>query len=104
MSRGPGRWQRVLLAALRDNEAILVVGVACQHLGRNTTRAEEVSVRRAARALAESGQARAIYEALPTVDGGRVTHQLVLTPPDSTRLSTLLPVNAPDWIARSTTS
>ena len=98
MSRGPGRWQRVLLAALNDSEAIHVVGVACLHLGRNATRAEEVSVRRAARVLAQSGRARAIYERLPTVDRSHVTHQLVLTRPDSDRKSTLLPTNRPGWI------
>jgi hypothetical protein len=61
MSRGPGRWQRVLLDALAEFDVLPVLTVAYNTLGREPTRSELVAVRRAARTLAEAGTARALY-------------------------------------------
>lgn len=61
MSKGPGRWQRLLLTALDGNALVSVRAVAMQELQRDPTRPEIVAARRAARTLAEAGQCRAIY-------------------------------------------
>ncbi len=61
MSRGPGHWQRALLAALDAHDVAPVARVAYNHLGREPSRPELVAVRRAARRLVEGGEARAIY-------------------------------------------
>ncbi len=61
MSRGPGRWQRALLAALDTHDVATVARVAYNHLGREPSRPELVAVRRAARRLVEGGEARAVY-------------------------------------------
>lgn len=99
MSRGPGRWQRVLLDALaRDNFDVHGVGATIwDHLGRPATRSEEVAARRAAKRIVETGQARAIYCWANDVNGRR-THHLALTRPDSTKRGTAAPLRAPDWI------
>lgn len=61
MSRGPGRWQRVLLAALREHALVSVRAATMSELQREPTRPEMVAARRAARTLAEAGLCRAIY-------------------------------------------
>jgi hypothetical protein len=108
VSRGPGRWQRLLLDALDEYEFVPVNTVVLNNTI-EATRIELVAARRAARALVESGRARAIYRSRCTscyeLDPprfrccGRVTHVLVLTPARSTALSTLLPMVAPEWIS-----
>jgi len=61
VSRGPGRWQRAILAALAEYD-IVPVGDLCQAvLGRAPSRAELVAARRAAHSLADSGGLREIY-------------------------------------------
>jgi len=61
MSRGPGRWQRALIAAVERHDLVPVATIAYNVLGRDPTRSEMVAVRRAARRLVEDGRARAIY-------------------------------------------
>lgn len=98
MSRGPGRWQRVLLDALEQSPFIGVGGTVWAHLGRAATRSEEVAARRAAKRLVETGQARAIYRKLPRYGGGGDTHQLLLTRLDYLMPSDLVPINASSWV------
>lgn len=54
MSRGPGRWQRELLAAVED-EPLHVRSWLQTHLGRRPTAAEYSAAHRAARALVTRG-------------------------------------------------
>ncbi len=61
MSRGPGRWQRVLLDALTTHDLGTVGTIAENHLGRPASRSEMVAVRRAARRLAETGCVQALH-------------------------------------------
>ncbi len=98
MSKGPGRWQRVLLDALEESPFIGVGGTVWAHLDRPATRSEEVAARRAAKRLAETGQVRAIYRRLPRVDSKNETHQLVLTRLDYLMPSDLVPINASQWV------
>jgi hypothetical protein len=104
VSRGPGRWQRVLLDALEQYDAVGVGATVWEHLGRPATRSEEVAARRAARRLVEAGKARAIYRRVITVDEKRHTHQLVLTRVDSCMRTDLIPLNASPWVDISTRS
>lgn len=53
----PGRWHKLLLAALEAYPAVLVVATAAAELGRAPTAAEAHAVRRAARQLARVGVA-----------------------------------------------
>jgi hypothetical protein len=57
MSKGPGRWQRMLLDGLHEHPELDPVGYIAKQLGRELTRSEQVAVRRAAATLASSGQA-----------------------------------------------
>lgn len=102
LSRGPGRWQRVLLNGLEQSPFIGVGGTVWSHLGRPATRAEEVAARRAAKRLVETGRARAIYRRLPRVDKKNETHQLVLTRLDYLMPSNLVPLNASRWVDTTT--
>jgi len=65
LSRGPGRWQRALLAALAPETGpdvlVPVNNVLWNELGRAPSRTEQVAIRRAARALVLTGKARAVY-------------------------------------------
>lgn len=97
LSRGPGRWQRVLLAALDVSEAVRVSS-APYAVSVNPTRADFVAARRAARRLAEDGQVRAIYVYLPTLDQTRRTPQLVITRPGSDIQGNAEPGARPSWI------
>lgn len=68
MSRGPGRWQRLLLEALYEHPSVAPSGVRYVHpqdwlqryLGREPTPAEVSAVYRAARSLARHGLARPV--------------------------------------------
>ncbi len=51
MSRGPGRWQRILLAHLDRCDPLLVADAVEDALGRQPTRVELVAARRAAHSL-----------------------------------------------------
>lgn len=61
MSRGPGTWQRAILAALEQHDLGTVGTIAFNALGRDPTRSELVSIRRAARRLAEDGAIQALH-------------------------------------------
>lgn len=102
MSKGPGRWQRILLDALGEHDFVGVGATVWGHLGRPATRSEEVAARRAAKSLVEAGRARAIYRRVLTVDEKRKTHQLVLTRLDSTMKTNLIPLNASAWVDTTT--
>ena len=98
MGRGPGLWQRVILDALEDVEAVPTTAVA--YAVRDApTRSDFVAVRRAARTLAEAGKVRAIYMYLPTHDETRSTPQLVVTRTDSQLQGTVADMGGtPEWI------
>jgi len=72
MSKGPGRWQQAILHALEEHEAVVIAWLA------GPDRSDQVSARRACRALAASGRIRAGYLSV----GGKVW--LAATRPDST--------------------
>lgn len=61
MSRGPGRWQRAILAALGEYDVVPVAALVKAVHGRRPTRSELVSARRAAHVLADAGKVREIY-------------------------------------------
>ena len=98
MSRGPGRWQQVLLDGLEHSPFIGVGGTLWAHLGREATRSEEVACRRAAQRLCETGQARAVYRRVPRRNRKSETHQLMLTRLDCKLMSDLVPSNASRWV------
>jgi len=109
MGRGPGRWQRLLLSVLDEYGYCPVAAVVENICNGQPTRADLVAARRAAKHLAETGRARAIYLPRCTVCGelykgwgrcpcgGRVTHTLVLTK-DAT-LRGVIVENQPTWIS-----
>lgn len=98
MSRGPGRWQRVLIDLLDTHEAFSVAD-AVRATTSNPTRSDLVAARRAARSLVEAGKARAVYVYLPTADGARQTPQLVLTGTESSLQSNAASSNGcPSWV------
>lgn len=90
MSRGPGRWQRVVLDAIKDTdyEVFPILAIAYTHLGRAATRSEAVAARRAVKTLALAGKVRAIYS----------SSQLCVTRPDSTIASRYPRIDAPGWV------
>jgi len=64
MSRGPGRWQRVILDALRqhpDYDVFPLPGLVMEYLQREPKRAELVAARRALKTLAVGNIVRAVY-------------------------------------------
>lgn len=61
MSRGPGRWQRVLLDALEHHDLGTVGTIVENHLGRKPSREELVAARRAVRRLVEDGRIEALH-------------------------------------------
>jgi hypothetical protein len=66
-SRGQalGRWQQVLIGALAEHKAVGVRAVVVSHLGREATRAEIQSARRAAHLLERRGQVKLLQVAVP---------------------------------------
>lgn len=80
VSRGPGRWQRALLAALDRRDPVLVADAVEDELGRVPTRAEMVAGRRAAHSLDLFGRNVAHVTRVWTRDaGGRPQPHLALT-------------------------
>ena len=117
MSRGPGRWQRVLLEEVGRRDLVPIADVVYNHTGQSPTRSDMTAARLAAKRLAESGRVRAIYLLRCTVcselfeqwdyahgnrrrcTGGHGTRALVLTPLDSdVETSRSCPDGVPDWI------
>nr|WP_300152275.1 hypothetical protein [Propionicimonas sp.] len=92
VSRGPGKRQRALLAALDAHPA-----GAVRVVPPNVSEAEASVWRRAAKHLAESGRARAIYISALSKDRRMMPH-LVLTRPDSTIHGDAYPLDAPRWV------
>lgn len=92
MSRGPGKRQRALLAALDAHPA-----GAVRVVPPNVSEAEASVWRRAAKRLAETGRARAIYISAKSKDRRRMAH-LVLTRLDSTIQGNTYPLDAPRWV------
>lgn len=92
MSTGPGVRQRALLAALNAHPSG-VVRVVPDGVGQ----AEASGWRRAAKRLAETGRARAIYISAISTDGRRMPH-LALTRPDSPVQGDAYPLGAPRWV------
>ena len=114
MSRGPGRWQRVLLDLVESHDAVPVADAVHSELGREPTRSESVAARRAARLLAEQGKARAIYLGCCKRCGEyRTTWHcsachcgcniaLVITKVTDTTIRSLSPMRIPRWISVAT--
>jgi hypothetical protein len=109
MSRGPGRWQRLLLQLVSEYHFVPIIDVVESttfEQGREATRADHVAARRAAKRIAEDGKARAIYlwrcNACGKITGGyfccgRLSYALALTKdPD---LPSALLRNMPEWIS-----
>jgi hypothetical protein len=83
ISRGPGRWQRVILDALAQHTDYDIFGVYAlveEHLQRTPTRSELVAARRAVKTLAIAGKIRAIYHPHPTIDGREAPELTVIRP------------------------
>jgi hypothetical protein len=81
MSRGPGRWQRVILQALAENTDHDIFGVYAlveEHLGRTPTRSELVAARRAVKTLAIQRKVRAIYRSEYRVNDWSGPHLCVI--------------------------
>jgi hypothetical protein len=110
VSRGPGRWQRALLAAVAEFKMVLTVELAWDHLQREPTRSELVAVRRAAKSIVMSGSATAFYArqcrgchqvygnwpmCCPSVGSGAV---LVLTK-DPVLIAKIPPSRIPTWLS-----
>lgn len=97
MSRGPGRWQRLLLEALEDHTLVPVSYVVYNNAD-SPTRSDHVAARRAARRLVKEGKARATYRrglTMKNVEG----YLLCLSPPDAEIYSDICPTNGyPDWV------
>lgn len=95
MSRGPGKWQRILLAYLERYE-LVPVSHAVQHESVGS-RADHVAARRAARALTLQGKVRAIRRRGKD-RAGREVPLLMLTRPDSSIGSNAYSTRPhPDW-------
>lgn len=92
MSRGPGSRQRALLTAI-DSGAHSAVWVVPPDASHN----EAAAWRRAAKQLALSGRARAIYVSRKARDG-RMLRSLVLTNPDSALQGDAYPLRSPGWV------
>lgn len=93
MSTGPGVRQRALLAALNAQPSGVVRVVPD-----GVSQAEAAVWRRAAKRLAETGRARAIYVSVMSKDHRRMPH-LALTGLDSTVQGDAYPLGAPQWVA-----
>ena len=102
MSRGPGRWQRLLLAELDEYDVVPVSYVArAQAADGRPSRSDLVAIRRAAKQLTITGKARAIYRWGEDLNGTR-KGLLCLTPADSDIPSSYRALSGePDWLAES---
>ncbi len=58
MSRGPGRWQRLLLERLEAREGFVVLWECAESLGRSPKSSEYTALLRAAKTLAKAGKAQ----------------------------------------------
>ena len=86
MARWLGRWQRLLVDALAQQETVAVQTVVEEHLGRQATRAERSASQRAAHRLARDGGVAITYLSA-SAGTGRV------------RLAVTRPANWPgDWL------
>ncbi|MBB1515001.1 hypothetical protein H5398_03275 [Tessaracoccus sp. MC1679] len=92
MSTGPGVRQRALLAALNAQPSGVVRVVPD-----GVSQAEAAVWRRAAKRLAETGRARAIYVCVMSKDHRRMPH-LALARSDSTVQGDAYPLGAPQWV------
>lgn len=75
-----GRWQQLLIDALREHETAIVQVVVDEHLGRRATRAERTASQRAALRLARNGGVVLTYTQAPAGIGQ--TRQVVARPAD----------------------
>jgi hypothetical protein len=91
VSRGAGKWQRAILAAVADTEYdINQIGVIVYNvLGREPTRPELVAARRAVKTLALAGKIRAVY---------RGTELCAVRPDSEYAYSLRCRTDIPDWV------
>ena len=80
MARSLGRWQRVLIDALAEQETVVVETVVAENLGRQATRAERNASQRAAHRLARDGGVRITSVHAPAGTGR--ARLAVTRPPD----------------------
>jgi hypothetical protein len=73
-----GRWQRILIDALDESEAVGVQATVDRHLGRQATGRELSCARRAGHILADRGLAETVLVFGPRTNGGRESRSLVL--------------------------
>lgn len=99
MSRGPGRWQRALLAALEEHDVVVVEHVTAAAVGPDATRAAYVAFRHAARRLAEDGRVRALYRMAPDADGRRSSPHLAVARLTSTAMGVPGVGLDPAWVS-----
>ena len=100
MSRGPGRWQRVILDHMDNNpqyKAATLDSIVREHLQRTPTRSEMVAARRALKTLAIAGKVRAIYHPGAKGDRPNLVGGLCVTTLDARTISRYRH-NTPDWI------
>lgn len=98
MSRGPGRWQRVIIEALdQAGGEVVIVNWACfEHLGREPSRAELVAIRRSVKLLAEQSALKAAFFGCVDAQGNR-RQMLGVVPKDSELAGTLISDPPPPW-------
>lgn len=74
-----GRWHQILLTALNQQPTVVVLATAATHLGREPTSNEAYAARRAARDLANAGDAQLDHKLLTR--RGRQANYVVLSRP-----------------------
>ena len=79
-----GRWQHVLLAALKHQDAVSVRSAVNVHLGREPSRAELHAARRAAHSLADNQLVRLEHIPGSITELGAARHVLVIIRPGTT--------------------
>jgi hypothetical protein len=77
-------WQKVLINALFEHDAIGVRATASTHLGHEPTRAQITATRRAAHRLVAADWARAVHVPVRLGNGARQVNHLVLVRFDAT--------------------
>jgi hypothetical protein len=99
-SAGPrfGRWQRVIIDALAEHDAVGLRAVVEGHLNRKATQVESVAAHRAAHLLARGGRAKLARVKVPTANGRKGGILLVIVRPD------LAPADVPDESALQVTA
>jgi len=100
VSRGPGRWQLILLDAIQDerHSAILVDRIVEAALGRPGTHSERCAARRGVKSLALAGKLRCIYVRAERADAEQAAQQLAVAHPDSAAVSDYHAMDVPvDW-------